>query len=130
MSARFVACSSCARHVRAGDCTCPFCGGAVVPCPPPQRRLTKAVSRAALHAAGAAGAALVLGNCSSGGTIQPFYGGSCIDRGGCEYDAGPVPAMDAATDPVPSFGDAIARAQDAGDATDAATDAGEDAARD
>lgn len=81
MSTRFVACEACARHVRAGDSVCPFCG-AKGPRVAPQRSLPQRLSRAALHAAGAATAIVTLDCSSSSGSVEAFYGAPCID-GSC-----------------------------------------------
>jgi hypothetical protein len=84
MSARFVACQVCARHVREGDRACPFCG-AGAPVVGPRRTIPGRLSRAAMHAAGAAGAFLTLNDCSSGGgAVEGFYGAPCVD-GSCNY---------------------------------------------
>jgi hypothetical protein len=78
MSARFIACPACARHVRAGDEVCPFCG-AKAAIPEPRRWVRGRFTRAALHAAGAAGAVVALADCSSTGNTRTtaFYGASC-----------------------------------------------------
>ncbi len=76
MSARFVACPACARHVRVGECVCPFCG-AKAACAKPLRRMGGRLTRAAMQAAGAAGTAIVLADCTSGPTIEPAYGIAC-----------------------------------------------------
>jgi hypothetical protein len=88
MSTRFLACEACARHVREGDDVCPFCG-ARAPQVPPLRGITRRLSRAALHAAGAAGAIVTLNDCGTGTSVEAFYGAPCID-GSCNYtyDAG------------------------------------------
>jgi hypothetical protein len=79
MSTRLVACSECARHVKVGECICPFCG-AKARCPKPVRRVTERLTRAALGAAGAAGAVIALADCSSGsGSVYAPYGGAPVD---------------------------------------------------
>jgi hypothetical protein len=102
-------CPDCARHVRAADATCPFCGAALpgthrdaLSRPEPTRRL----GRTALFALGAAAVATSIGvaGCSrdhgpSGGT-----------------DAGAAPDSGSATDGGP--------AEDAAPAIDAGFDAG------
>jgi hypothetical protein len=75
MSARFVACPACARHMRAGECLCPFCG-AKAACAKPLRRIGERLTRAAMHAAGAAGAVVALGDCTYQ-TGTPAYGVPC-----------------------------------------------------
>ncbi|HEY3817096.1 MAG TPA: hypothetical protein VGL81_07995 [Polyangiaceae bacterium] len=101
MSTRFIACENCARHVRAGDAACPFCG-ARAPVARPVRTIAQRLSRAAMHAAGAAGAAgafVALNDCGSGGgggSGEAFYGAPCID-GSCNttVDAGQDTGQDA-----------------------------------
>lgn len=87
MATRFIACTGCARHVREGECVCPFCG-AKAPCAKPLRRIAGGLSRSAMRAAGAAGVVVGLGDCSAEqGT--PVYGIACDDT--CTtsvYDAG------------------------------------------
>ncbi len=80
MSERFVACLACARHVKVGQYVCPFCG-ATVPRAKPLRSITDRLSRAAIHAAGAAGVAVAMAGCSSGSS----YGGARLAaaRGYC-----------------------------------------------
>jgi len=79
MRMRFVACPACARHVRAGDPRCPFCG-ASPPDARPLRTLRQRLSRAAMHAAGAAGAIVAISDCGGQESPnQPFYGGSCVE---------------------------------------------------
>ena len=97
MSARFVACQVCARHVREGDRACPFCG-AGAPVVGPRRTIPGRLSRAAMHAAGAAGAFIPLNDCSSGGG-EAFYGAPCVD-GSCNYayDAGQDGGYDGAVE--------------------------------
>jgi hypothetical protein len=95
MSARFVACEVCARHVREGDSACPFCG-ASAPVVAPPRAIRGRLSRAAMHAAGAAGAVITLSDCTPG-TGEAFYGAPCVD-GSCNYtyDAGQDAGQDSA----------------------------------
>ena len=103
--AQLVPCRSCARHVRATDSACPFCGSAVQA--RPRAFATPQVphahlSRAALFALGAAAAAATAG-CS--GQVSPLDGGgdaAVVDGGvadGAVADAGP--AQDAARDAPP-----------------------------
>ncbi len=92
MRTRFIACVVCARHVREGDAACPFCGGKA-PVAPPLRSIKARLSRAALHAAGAAGAIASLNECGGGERSEAFYGAPCIevDGGACNVitlDAG------------------------------------------
>ncbi|MGD0528048.1 MAG: hypothetical protein ABSE49_23140 [Polyangiaceae bacterium] len=91
MRTRFIACEVCARHVRDGDAACPFCGAAA-PVAKPLRTVRQRLTRAALHAAGAAGAIAAFNDCggSSGGSVEAFYGAPCIDTdsGSCVVYAG------------------------------------------
>jgi hypothetical protein len=88
MAVRFSPCPACARHVREGDAKCPFCGAE--PFHPPQAPLVARgrLSRAALIAAGAAGA-LAATDCSSSST-QAIYGAPIapLDAGTSANDAG------------------------------------------
>jgi hypothetical protein len=94
MSERFVACLACARHVKVGQYVCPFCG-ATVPRAKPLRSITDRLSRAAIHAAGAAGVAVAMAGCSSGSS----YGGAPCGGAYCgpPREAGVVDADDAGT---------------------------------
>jgi hypothetical protein len=79
MSARFVVCPACARHVKAGACICPFCG-AKAHCAKPVRTIAGRLSRAAMHAAGAVGAVsavVALNDCTSAQS-GAGYGGFCV----------------------------------------------------
>jgi hypothetical protein len=62
--------------VRAGECICPFCG-AKAPCAKPLRSITERLSRAAMNAAGAAGAVVALSDCTNTQSY-PGYGGVCV----------------------------------------------------
>ncbi len=66
MSAQFWPCPGCSRHVKRGDAVCPFCGAAVSVDIGPTRTIAGRLSRAALFAAGAVGAAMATTDCSSG----------------------------------------------------------------
>jgi len=71
MSARFVPCPACSRHVKQGDCLCPFCG-AKASCTNERALVGNGrMSRAALLAAGAVGAVLATTDCSSSDTGSP-----------------------------------------------------------
>jgi hypothetical protein len=73
MSSRFIPCGACARHVKQADATCPFCGAATPRAAQPAAlSAVGRLSRSALFAAGAVGAALATTDCSSS---QPVYGG-------------------------------------------------------
>jgi hypothetical protein len=129
MSARFVACPACARHVKAGECICPFCG-AKAPCAEPLRRIGGRLTRAAIHAAGAVGAAVALGDCTTT-TVQPGYGIACTP------DLCPPFQQDSGADSHAAADASVnapeASAEDSGDAwvTDGSTsDAGTDAPSD
>lgn len=98
MSDHLVPCASCARHVRASDDTCPFCGHAHVVAsarPLPKRRLT----RAATFAFGAALTAATSVGCSeshapSDAQVRPDAGvdsGAIAPPYGAPADAGIAP---------------------------------------
>jgi|SRR5580658_3105345 hypothetical protein len=66
MSAQFWPCPACARHVKRGDATCPFCGATASVVENRQSRtIAGRLSRAALFAAGTVGAAVATTNCAS-----------------------------------------------------------------
>lgn len=116
--ARLLPCTSCARHVRASETSCPFCAASLVAqataatSSPPGRRL----SRAALFALGASAAAVAA--CS--GSVTALYGAPPSDGGALDGsrdasgddDGQAIPAygiapMDAGNDgpiPVPLYG--------------------------
>ncbi len=68
MGARFVPCPTCSRHVKQGDCLCPFCGAKASCSDDPALAAKGRVSRAVLFAAGAVGAGLATTDCSSSDT--------------------------------------------------------------
>jgi hypothetical protein len=75
MSSKFTPCGTCARHVKQGDAACPFCGAATRKAAPPAALSAAGrLSRSALFAAGAVGAALATTDCTSA-SPQPAYGG-------------------------------------------------------
>lgn len=138
MRTRFIACPACGRHVRAADSRCPFCG-ASAPVAKPLRTITQRLTRAALQAAGAAGAVVAIGDCGGQETRSvAFYGAACIDNdcgvtvvdsGADVNDAYPsvfygAPCIDGSCLPPPE--DSGAGDSGAGDA-DASADAGADA---
>jgi hypothetical protein len=85
MAVRFTPCPSCTRHVKVGDGVCPFCGASTPRAQAaamPRGRL----SRAALLAAGAAGA-LAMTDCgSSGGTATTPDGSPPLADSGTPTD--------------------------------------------
>jgi hypothetical protein len=111
MSTRFFACSACARHVKVGQCVCPFCGAkhqCAKPAGPAMQRLT----RTAFGVAGAAGAAIALGCSSSSSPVgYPPYGAGPI------YDASEEAPPTDATHPDAADGGATPDATEP-DATD------------
>lgn len=134
MRTRFVGCTACGRHVRAGDPRCPFCGVST-PEARPLRTITERLTRAAMHAAGAAGAVVAIGDCG-GETHQStaFYGAACIDNdcGVTVVDSG-MDANDASTGVfygAPCIdGSCLPPPEDAGTGeADASADAGGDVA--
>jgi hypothetical protein len=74
MTVRLSPCLACARHVKVGACSCPFCGAKVACVAPPSVAGGERMSRAALFAAGALGTVLGATDCSSSST--PFHGAS------------------------------------------------------
>ncbi|HEY5242624.1 MAG TPA: hypothetical protein VIJ22_14190 [Polyangiaceae bacterium] len=130
MRTRFIACEVCARHVREGDGACPFCG-AKAPVAPARRSIKARLSRAALHAAGAAGAIASLNDCGGGERTEAFYGAPCIevDGGACSVitlDAG-SDALDAGYDAgaIGVFYGGSCVGSDCPDASPAPTDGGD-----
>jgi hypothetical protein len=71
MTVRLTPCPACARHVKLGDCSCPFCGAKVACVGPRVGTAGERMSRSALFAAGALGT--VLGDESPG--VVALYGG-------------------------------------------------------
>lgn len=129
-------CSGCARHVRAADSVCPFCGSALPLSVRAPRLPTRRLGRAATFAFGAALAAT---GCSEahgtddGGPVSDagggswagdaaVYGGPPIEEdAGAQTDAG----VDAGGGIAPLYGGPGPIEEDAGAAqTDAGTDAG------
>src|SRR5271166_3034732 len=70
MLVQFWPCPGCSRHVKRDDALCPFCGATASVESSPTRILAGRLSRAALFAAGAVGAAVATTDCSA----QPPYG--------------------------------------------------------
>jgi hypothetical protein len=98
MSAQFWPCPGCSRHVKRDDATCPFCGATASVEIGPTRVLAGRLSRAALFAAGAVGAAVATTDCSSQAGSQnmaPAYGGSTAPDCGAGCVAIPNDAEDA-----------------------------------
>ena len=71
MSEILLICSGCERHVKNGDCICPFCGTKVACVPGSATKLPPGLSRAALIALGAAG---TLSTAMAGCFSQSLYG--------------------------------------------------------
>ncbi len=110
MSSRLTPCPACARHVKEGDRVCPFCGDAVpFVSLAPARTAAGHLSRAALFAVGAMGAAVAATDCSS--SSESAYGGPPVfvdaalgDDSGGGVDAPSSNPDDAAKKPVPIEG--------------------------
>jgi hypothetical protein len=79
MSGILLICSGCERHVKNGDCICPFCGTKVACVAGPGAKVPQGISRAALLALGAAGA---LSTAMSGCFSQALYGAPVVTGGG------------------------------------------------
>jgi hypothetical protein len=106
MSNQFWPCPGCSRHVKRGDAMCPFCGATAVVEIGPTRTIAGRLSRAALFAAGAMGAAVAITDCSA----QPPYG------------AGPHPgAVEVFPNGTEDASAAEAPSEAASDAADAST---------
>ena len=74
MSSKLTPCPACARHVKQGDRVCPFCGEDVpFVSPAPTRTAARHLSRSALLAVSAMGAAVASTDCSS--SSESAYGG-------------------------------------------------------
>jgi hypothetical protein len=104
-SGHLIACSACARHVRAREAACPFCGSVLAPAAAPRSgpeapRLGRAALRA--FGVGAVSAAAAVAGCNHDSALVTAYGGPPPDLFG--HDAGadaakPPPAPSAATPP-------------------------------
>jgi hypothetical protein len=134
MSMRLQPCSGCSRHVRVGDPICPFCGASVSVRSEgrPVRSAAARLSRAALFAAGTAGAAVAGADCSAqpmygGSYLQPMYGGVFFPDAGMEQEAStPTPdaskMLDAnATADATAMPDAAALASESSTADDSSS---------
>lgn len=99
MGVQFWPCPGCSRHVKRGDAICPFCGATASVVSGPTRTTAGRLSRAALFAAGAVGAAVATTNCAP----APPYG---------TIPGGPIPTEDASA----SDGRSV-EAADAGEAS-------------
>jgi hypothetical protein len=86
-----VLCKACARHVRASEVVCPFCGervpDAVRNAPAPRRVSTRGLSRTAIAALGASTLSFVA---CGGGESTPDDGGSPMNHDGSTPDSGPI----------------------------------------
>ena len=71
MSGILLVCTGCERHVKNGDCICPFCGTKVACVAGSGAKVPQGLSRAALLALGAAG---TLSTAMSGCFSQALYG--------------------------------------------------------
>lgn len=121
MPVRLLPCPGCARHVRAGERECPFCGGAIeVAGAPAVRRPTTRLGRAATFAFGAAVATtLSVAGCGDDGTGGDVDSGAAADSGGgADVDSGSS-GDDAGGAMADAGGDAGGSGDDAGAAVDA-----------
>ncbi len=93
---QLIACDGCARHVRADEGSCPFCGAAVdASAHPPRPAPPAGLGRAAVFLFGAA----ISGTAVGCGSIAPAYGvppedGGVAADGGADA-GGPAPAYGA-----------------------------------
>jgi|SRR5580658_1005475 hypothetical protein len=124
MSAQFWPCPGCSRHVRRGDAICPFCGATASVVSGPTRVLAGRLSRVALFAAGAMGAAVATTDC--GTTAVPAYGGMACPTG-CQSetteDATAPDAADVGMSMTTMLTDSSTPSADATSAADVSTDA-------
>jgi hypothetical protein len=80
---RLIACGACARHLRATEPACPFCGAALPElAPEAPRRVPGRIGRAAILAFGATLSATSLGACVAA------YGSPTFEDAGPADDAG------------------------------------------
>ncbi|MGO8994285.1 MAG: hypothetical protein ACLQVI_13230 [Polyangiaceae bacterium] len=77
MTARFVACLACGRHVKEGDVACPFCGADAPSVGPLPRLAGGRMTRAAMIAAGTAGTVAGIFDCGQTSSPTAFYGVPC-----------------------------------------------------
>ena len=77
MTARFVACAACGRHVKEGDVACPFCGAGAPHVGPLPRLTGVRMTRAAMIAAGTAGSVAAILDCGQTSSSTAFYGVAC-----------------------------------------------------
>jgi hypothetical protein len=88
MSGVLLVCTGCERHVKNGDCICPFCGTKVDCLPGPTAKAPSGISRSALMALGAAGAlSTAVASCAAAGVVA-VYGGPPIHDPGSTGSAG------------------------------------------
>jgi hypothetical protein len=126
MSAQFWPCPGCSRHVKRGDAICPFCGATANAGIGPTRVLAGRLSRAALFAAGAVGAAVATTDCSAqppygagphSGAVEVFPNGT-EDASAADAPSEAAPdAADASATEVPT--DSSSTSEDAASAADA-----------
>ncbi len=102
---KFIPCSACARHVRDGDRTCPFCGVEVSRVDAPRARTVAGhLSRSALLAVSALGAAVAATDCSPSSSIAPYGTPPTL---GDAADNSPPPPEDAASEAAPFDGGSL-----------------------
>jgi hypothetical protein len=88
MSAQFWPCPGCSRHVKRGDAVCPFCGATASLESGPTRVLAGRLSRAALFAAGAVGAAVATTACGGKESTAPDSMASAGSSSGASSGSG------------------------------------------
>src|ERR1700729_1598784 len=119
MAIRFTPCPACARHVREGDATCPFCGATSRAPAELPRALSTRLSRAAFLALGAAGGLAATDVSSSvtqppyglppvtdAGFPQPLYGAVVVLPDAGSGNGGIVPLPDAGSEDAATEQDA------------------------
>lgn len=125
----FVLCSSCKRHVRSGDVTCPFCDAAIVVHDARAVERRRGLSRAKVYAlqavalaTGVTTAALASGCGSSDSSTNSTDGGSDTAQGGDGQSTDTGSGTDTATGGDTAGGDTASG--DTGTSSDTATDDG------
>jgi hypothetical protein len=108
MSGVLLVCTGCERHVKNGDCICPFCGAKVDCLPGPTAKAPSGISRGALMVLGAAGAlSTAVASCVAVG-VAAVYGGPPIHglegAGGAAGQTASATGQDGAEGAVPDAG--------------------------
>jgi hypothetical protein len=128
MADRFVLCAGCARHVKAQDAGCPFCGASFSSASSSRPSTGEPFRRMAAAAAVAAGVAAATG-CSSQSSppsTGTFYGCACPEDATVQSDSGDFDAPSVVTFyGVANPGDAGLEQEDAPPGVDGSGDSGD-----